>query len=107
MRICDSGVPIDGQNGDEECEKWYTSCSDSFFFQFPLRTPRGVEISITMRYPYADSTAAYHVQHKLRTLLAYGYMNISSCRQYYPGDKIKKNEFGRACGTCSEVARRG
>ena len=116
MRICVSCVPIDGQHGDEECEKWHTSGSESVFFHFPLRTPRGVEISITMRYPYADSTAAYHILctlfsteqlfHKLRTLLAYGYINISFCRQYYPGYNIKKNELGRACGTCGGVGRR-
>ena len=110
MRICVSGVPIDGQHGDEECEKWYRSCSDSIFFHFPLRTPRGVEINITMRYPYADSTASFHILctlfsteqlfHKLRTFLAYGCINISFCRQYNPGCRIKENEFRRACGTC-------
>lgn len=90
-------------------KKWHGSCSDSVFFHFPLRTPRGVDISITMRYPYADSTTAFHIFctlfsteqlfHKLRTLLAYGYINTRFCMQYYPGYKIKKNEFRRACGT--------
>jgi hypothetical protein len=38
--------------------------------------------------------------HKLRTPLACCYISIRSCRQYYPGDKIRKNELGMACGTC-------
>jgi hypothetical protein len=110
MHIFVSGVPIGGQHGDEECKKWYRSCSDSVFFHFPLSTPRGVDINITIRYPYADSTAAFHIFctlfsteqlfYKLRTLLAYGYISIRSCMQYYPGYKIKKNGFRGACGTC-------